>query len=590
MTDTHAIAPRGKSNSNPKTGNPLVWWLLSAIIILTTIVGFFFHGGRLGLYSDDYSKKAWAYNFASSKWKLNLYPMFGAVRPVAYIMIANFGNAIPSHELPVRIGLVAIHVLNVVLLGWLAFRLSSSLLVGLFSGTFFLMPIFAHDAVLWFTAAVHNVIALLLLLVGFHLLLHVHSVRNDLGLFVGGILAWSATILFYESGFFVPLLLPLMAMTLDEHEQKKKYEICGLALASTYIWQCSYFVFLERTASLVSVRGGLKLDPAFIISHRIPAVVRRTIWLATDFGVSGPFKEALRLALHGLRSTFEMPILFAAILALLLLAVIYPANQEKSPSGRLALALVGIGVGWTSLGLALLVFFKDQTAETRVLYTPLAGVALAGAAFLAWLPSLFGRWRGIAIRISLLVAGATLLVSTLIMAGLVRTYQLRWDLDQKQLAAFQKAISVLPDSNPLWLLPVSLDERTVSTILGRPAQLDRWLAGAFELPWSASDAVRMAYGDRDIRSVTSTRWDHLHLTAVQRSRDGQIQALVIQGSTVPVSQVLAFTYHNGRLIMLNPVKIMAEKDAVIDVDLPLTGEVAQAERVETEQIAFELER
>ena len=568
----------------------VTWTLAAAALALAVFVGFFVHGGRLGLYSDDYSHKVRAFDLDASRWTLNLRPA-SSMRPLAYIVIQNLANAIPDHELPVRVGLVALHVLNATLLALLAFRLTRSALTASLVGPLFLMPVFAHEGLLWFTAAVSNVVELLLLLLGFHLLLSCRSLRRDRALLVSGALAWVIAALFFESGIFVPVLLPaLMSMSArEERAESIDHRIWVLALASSFLLQALYYVSLVRGSPLYSRRGGMTLDLGFLLFHRLPAVARRTYWLLTEFGVSRPLPEAFRLGWREWTSAAGGPVVLGALaLALVSLSFAYPAARQASRRERNLLGLVLVGLAWVALCFTLLIIFRAQTAETRIFYVPSAGLALAVGALLGWIVRILPGWpRLIAIRSILLAASSLLFISTLVMSGLVRTYQLRWELDQEQLAGLRAAIPKLPDVDPLWLLPVSLDERTVSRVLGGEAALDRLLAGAFELPWSAADAVRLEYRVRGIRSVAATRWDRLHLTALRRSDDGAPRTIVLQGAAVPLDRALAFTYREGRLVILNPLRIDTASGASFLVDLPLAAEIAG--RGTTEPVRLELE-
>ena len=183
-----------------------------------------------------------------------------------------------------------------------------------------------------------------------------------------------------------------------------------------------------------------------------------------------------------------------------------------------------------------------------------------------------------------------LLLSSVAMAGLVRTYQLRWELDQRQLAAFRQAFPELPSAGPIWVCPVTLDERTVSAYWGRSAKLDRYLVGVFETDWGTSSAVRMAYRKDEVSAVAANRWDRLRLTAVGRSPEGQVRTVTIQGKVVPVEELLAFTYRGGRVIGLSPLLLLSPdgRDAVM-VGLP-SVEKLRAPGVPVEPVRFRLDQ
>jgi len=244
------------------------------------------------------------------------------------------------------------------------------------------------------------------------------------------------------------------------------------------------------------------------------------------------------------------------------------------PDRRQTLTTLFAGLAWMVLALVPIMLLKSQIVEIRTLYVPMAGLALSLAALFGWVIASLGRWRKVAIRAALLITGAGIFVSSLAMAGLVRTYQLRWDLDQKQLSALRSAIPNLPKSNPLWLLPVALDERSVSLHVGREALLDQYLFGVFETSWSARDAIRLEYGEQDVHVVTANRWDRLRFTSVQHLEDGRVSAVTVQEKTIPVDHLLTFTYRQGRVIVLNPLVLESpDGSSSTSVHLPLAVQV-----------------
>jgi len=569
--------------------------LYYAVIIATLFslvtVAFFLHWGVHGLYTDDYGKKAWAFDFTTSKWRLNLHPMYSAVRPLAYILITNAANAIPEHEFPLRAGIVAVHLLNVMLLAMFAYRLSQSLFVSVLAGALFLFPFIAYDALLWFTASVHNIFGLLFLLLGFHLILSCRNIRRDVGLLVCGVLCWQLMLLFFEVGLLIQALLPVFFWMIYRENRKLNRIVCISALAGSFIPQALYCFIWERTAPMVAVRGRVTLDPGFLLFHRIPDVFRRTLWLITGGGIHvSIFGEALRLGFHEwLSSGTGDVLLVVAILGVAALVLVYPADHERILEWHKGFTLFSTGVAWAVLGLAIILIFSGQNAESRMFYIPYAGISLGVAGLMGSTAALFGRWQQVAIRGLLLGMGAILLVNSLTMAGLVRAFQLRWSLDRKQLVAFRSAVPVVPDSSPLWVLPVTLDERAISVEAGKDSFMDRWFPGVFEQSFSACDALRLMYGDRNMRCAASTRWGKLHVTGVQYSVDGRVSTLFIQGNAVPVDDLLAFTYRNGRVTILNPLELTSGVAATEVVNLPLATSVAQERHAETEPIRFDVE-
>ncbi len=237
----------------------LSWALIGFTVILALIVGFFLHGGLHGLYMDDYSDKVISYNFATGHWR----PTLGSewkIRPLGLTLINNVSEAIPDHEIPVRVGIVLVHLLNVILLALLAERLSGSKFVAIVAGACFLFPIFANEAILWFTAAIYNTLSLCFLLLGFHCFLSCRNLKKDARWFVCGVASWLLMVCVYESGLFTTLLLPFLMALHSPDEIRPASKVGISALAATYIPVGVYGYFVERTSPAVTLerRGNVE--------------------------------------------------------------------------------------------------------------------------------------------------------------------------------------------------------------------------------------------------------------------------------------------------------------------------------------------
>ena len=573
---------------------------LAANLILALIVGFFVHGGMHGLYMDDYSEKAWAFDFATAAWKLDLTPL-SHIRSLAHIFIANIANAIPKYEFEVRIAVLAIHLLNVLLLGKLAHRLTKSFFLGTITSAYFVFPILANDAVLWFSTSIANTISLSLLLIGFHCFLSCRTFRKDLPLFACGVSAWTLMVLFYEPGLFTLLLLPaFMGMAYPGRTQVNR-RMSILALVASFFPIGMYMLFWERAAPEFAARGGATLNLGFVFSHRLPDVFRTLVWLVTDWGLFGPLREALNLGAH---EWLSVPLGWFLMIGFLvsgfLVVILFPATRDTVSNSHSLIKLLCIAFAWMLLSMVPTVLVKSQEVSTRALYTPVAGFALSAAAISGLLVHLFGRWRralggearaadkDISIRAILMMTGVVLFLCSLTTAGVVRAYELRWHLDQLQVDALGQVMPMLSRVEPVWLLPVTLDEKTVGNSGGPEGKLDRYLDGVFETPWSARDAVRLKFGDRNVQAVTANRWAGLRVTSVDNQKDGA-RTVTIQGTAIPIEHLLAFTYEQGRIILLDPLDITDPGDSQSSIiELPLVTQFART-GIKTEPAHFELE-
>ena len=136
---------------------------------------------------------------------------------------------------------------------------------------------------------------------------------------------------------------------------------------------------------------------------------------------------------------------------------------------------------------------------------------------------------------------------------------------------------------------MALDEHTVSNEWGRAKVLDAYLFGVFEHSWSATDAIRLKFGDREIHPVTSHHFDRLHVTAVRSSGEGYITEIVFQGEAIPIEHLVAFTYRQGELILLDPIEINdPDRNLSAVIDLPLIPQLAGT-GLKIEKVQFQLE-
>lgn len=553
-----------------------------ATIILAIIVGFFVRGGLHGEYMDDYSVKTWAFDFNSMKWKptLRLHLPGDPIgfRPLVYLLTPNIANLLPNAELPARIGIVMLHLLNVLLLAALAQRLTKSLFTGVVAGASFLFPVLANEGVLWLTAAIADTFSLLFILIGFHLLLSCRSLSRDLPLLVLGVSTWILGIMFYESGALTLILLPFCFRMVQHERSKTDNKPWLVAIAGAYFPLALYAMLVARNSPTVTLRGGITLNPTFIM-HKIPDVTRNLIWLVTKWGVSGPLRDAAKLGWHEWSTaSWGLELLASLVLGLCLIVALFPINDNlRTLTFSTNMKLFLIGSAWIAMGLVPILVVRSQIVEIRTLYIPSAGMALSLAALLGLVVDLVGflSWQqGPCIRVLLLGTAASVLLASLSMAGLVRTYELRWHRDQIQIAASQPLVSFFPKTHPIWLLPINLDENIVSEDWHRKTLLDGYLFGVFEHNYSASDGIRLTFGDRLIRVGTAQHWDGLRIASI-KSEAGQAETINIQGEDVPVRQLIAFTYKEGQLLILNPLTIASSTGPSITVELPLATQLAR---------------
>lgn len=559
-----------------KTRTLLIWSVLVLTCIALIAVAYFVHGGLVGMAADDIVYKYSAYDLATASWRPNW--NLSPVRTSSFLLAPILANLLPANELPVRLGIVALHLLNVLLLAALAFRLTHSIWTALLAAMFLLAPVFASEAVIWFSAATFYLPSLFFFLVGAHLILSCHSVRGQFPLLVGAVAAWCAMITFVESGFFLVLLIPALVWLREGREQPTRLRPALIAVSATYILFVAYAIFALRTAPVVALHGETAFDPIFLVAHRIPDLIGGVVDYVRDWAPGGIFAEALNLGGHEwLSSAVGLIVVGLATFGVILTAALYPLsdvrNKKSSSSGKLFI----LGILWVGLALAPALFFVNLQISPRVLLFPSAGFAICLAGLLGWLVELPYRWHGIGRRFILLLAGCGVLLTALTMAGLVSVRQLRWDRDREEISTLGAAIGGLPNA-PVWIVPIALDEKIVSPFLGRPTSLDHYLLGVFQIPWAAEPALRMQSGKENVSVIGEDEQGRVHLTGLGYAADGNINTLTFErtdkSQEVPIAQLLAFSYQKGRLILFNRFTVAMPDGAKLQVDLPLSTQVA----------------
>lgn len=553
--------------------------LLCAVFAVTLFLGlwlaYFLGGGLHGLYADDWPYKFSALDLAAGRWRLDLDLV--DYRPLGNFLTPNIGGTLPQFEAAVRIGIIAIHLANVLLLGLLGFRLTRSRLVGILSGAFFFAPIFANEGILWFTGAMFYTLPLFLLLLGLHLFLSYPD--HGLLFVIGACVAWLAMSLMIEAGIFVVLLAPIMSYVMPRKGSPPRARVWIAALGIFYLVVGAYLFFVLRTAPVTRGHGQPTLEPMVILTQRVPQTISNLVGSLTDPALLRGLNEASELGREEWLSTTSGWLLVACLVVGLAVMVFWlPLNSEEAVSRRACLFLVAMGLGWTILAVTPLFFIVGLGFTPRTLFFPLAGLSLALGGFVGWLTSLAGRWRQAAARAALLFAAIVLLYSSLTMAGLVKVYQLRWDLDQRQMADLRATVPTLPDFQ-VWLMPTGLDERSVSTLWGKQTILDRALYGLFQVSWVSEPALQMEYRQPHISVIDRDNQGKAHLVGLDFAANGQIKTLIFQGSIrrdeVPLSRFLPFTIRDGRAILLNPLTITQTDGTKSEVVLPLVNQAAK---------------
>lgn len=551
-------------------------FVVGLALLFSILVTFFVNGGMHGMYVDDYSVKVEAVDLATGSWRPRLTPSID-FRFVKGVITPNVGNLLPDNEWLARLIILTLHLANVAMVALLIWRLTHARAVALIGGALFLVPVFANQALLWFTSALDNTPALFFNLLGFHLLLSAGSGRRTIPYLLGGIAAWCLAVMFYESGIFVYLLLPVFGYMFWLQGERVNPKTWLAALIGVYLILIPYAFLVLQSAARVS--GRTSTNVGFLLLTRVPEVFGDLVNTFTAPQVHELLGNAFSLGYREwISSIAGILILGAASITLALVPITYPTAQERIASPRQLFLLFAAGIGWIVLSLLPVVLVRGQVIEIRILYTPMVGAALAMAGIIGLMFSVTPRQRSIRIRLAMLLVAVIVFISSLTVAGLVKTYQLRWALDQKQLDALRSAIPQLDASRRIWLLPVQLRERTVRPYFEQDIALDYYLGGVFETTWSGAAAVQLAYHRGDIVTGASNRRSSPRISAI-KEENGRVTNLAFidtfsNNQQVPVNRLIAFTYQQNHVILFDSITIAGVNSDAKKINLPLAGKFA----------------
>lgn len=557
--------------------------------LLTVLVAFYAGGGMHGLYEDDYSSKIGAFDLSTGQWQLRLIPQTD-FRYVRYVLTPNLANLLPDHEWLARAIILILHGTDVLLLGLLILRLTRSRVSAILGSALFLVPLYANQGLLQFTSAFDNPPALLFVLLGFHLLLSARSFRESPTLIVGGVASWLMAPMFYESALFTYLLLPFFGMLCWPREVRPRLRVWLVPLIIVYLILLPYAYFVLRGAWRVGGHG--TIDPVLILTTRVPEVLSSLSSTLASQEAFGLYAEALQLGVRAWTSSYGGTlVLVSAAVALVMSAFLIPISNSAITSPRRFLLIILAGVLWICLWLIPILLVNGQMIESRILYAGMVGFVLCAVGLLGLATGFAGRWRILRMRVAMLLVAVVMMLTSLTVAGFVRAYQLRWILDQKQLAALHQVVPQLPDSQRIWLLPIQLDERTVRRYFERDVALDYYLVGVFETTWSGEAAVSLDYQKGNVDVGASNRREKPTVSGVTYEQ-GKATTLSIPdtfagGAEVPIDRLIAFTYKKNHVVLLSPITLIRSDSSRIVVNLPLVDRLA-ADTAEKQSIELEL--
>ncbi|NDJ60889.1 MAG: glycosyltransferase family 39 protein [Chloroflexi bacterium] len=557
----------------PAARAALVWlrqrgWLIVGLLSLS--VGYMIVWQR-GMHFDDY----WLQGAPISFTEL----MFSGSRFLFSFTSTALLDLVPQNEFLLRLLLTANIGLNAWLLGWFVARLLKSRLAGVIGGWLYLMPIFAAEALLFSGAATGYVPMVtfgLLTLHCFHRSL-TQPAQTRRWLLIG-VVMFTAAFNFIEQVAGIVVLLPLITLIAAQDSALNRRRLARLTAITLVsfgvILLAHYLLFYRGNTDINQMRGGLDLNPVGVINRAVNSYFAPLAFttIAPEYGLL-VVRDSLALGLETLRASLSAlaQMVLAGLLLLWTIIMWRRDAHTDHPPRRVGWIVLGMGLIWFGF---LLVFpgalFDGQAVTSRLLYLPLAGLAL-GTAAIAWLIVRSVRVPLLE-RLLIALAGLVLILSTIAMLGFTRAYQARSALDQQQATAFLGAVpgDALPADT--YIVPYNLDER----VLREHDFLNRLQVGLFENTSAALGTLIPAYDRSDFVVVVSDRWvggTRFDCTTPAELDGGN---LCLIGTThrfrgnvyVPINQMLLFTYREQTLFIIGGLRLAIGED-IYAADLPL---------------------
>jgi hypothetical protein len=517
-----------------------------------------------GLLTDDYSFRAQVVDLVTGERQFYIPDKFN--RFLAFLVDVNLAGLMPEYELFVRVLAAVVAAANALLLGWLLYRLVRSRLAAVVAAWLFLSPFYAHQALLWIAAYLYVFSV-------FFALLYLHACLSALvaatrrrSWIALAVLCYVVAIGFGEQAALVLMLTPVLAIAL--------YKQGKLPSAGTALGRLIPLIAIPAVFALVYVgyaypggdfvpRRGLNLSLANLSAQAERFAIRFLQLTVTPNTGLRLINESFRLGVRTLLAAPPAMLLFviAGGLTLATAALWRPEARSKRSGSA---GLIVVGVAWLVAAL----FFPGivlvrQVLTVRMLYVPLAGAAVAGAA-LAWaiaqrLPRQWGE------RLVILLASGILLASTVCLVGHTRAYQARYQLDQRQLATLAQALPerYLPDGGA-YIVAIELDER----LFGRTDGLSQGLIGVLQTSWSARDGLTETYRRRDIMSVVNVGWT-IKPVEYRPAQGGQPAEVLVTGVRIPVENTFLFAYRNSTNTIIESLLITRPDGQKQTVHFPL---------------------
>lgn len=539
---------------------------LIVVSLLCLMIGTIFVWQR-GFYMDDYSNLLRLVD-----------PVTGEARPIQSLVLPDFPARsltfyavalltpyLPSHEFLIRF-LTAVGVgANALLLGVIAKKMLKSFLAGLIAGWLFIAPALAPEVVLWLGAATYIFSTTAILLYLFFAIEELQTQAvNPLRLLITYILFSIA--LFFGEGCIVAIGIVVLFSIFYFLCQKGSRALLRntiLLIAGPSLIVVLLYVFVYSRSALIANRGGMSTD-INVLTGRFFGTFGRLEWMTTSASWGKPlFTEAFLVGIRNLSNTlYGIVILGAIILSVVGIIVLWRLNTSVlAASRRESVLIVIIGLLWTITSLIFpTIFVQGQILEYRLLYLPSAGLALTITALTTLI--LGRRPHIISVRVTVALFATMLFVCSTTLLGFAQAFAERSALDHAQIQAFVTRVPAqdLPESTIL--VPFQPNE----ALFGEPNEtaLARLMVGIFETNWSSEAAFKVAYHRQEMHFITANRWVPFTFS-YKKGAD----SIGIKGQSVPIADLLVFTYHNEQALPIESITFIQPDGGTETIQLPL---------------------
>ncbi len=545
---------------------------------LGVVVGYLLVWQR-GFYLDDYFEAFLARDAVTGLWQPDFNPLhyrYFPVRTLRMVVVSNLQGLVPQQELLVREICASVISANAGLLGWFIYRMVRSRLAAVVTCWSFVLPFWAHEAVLWL-AAIQYAFGAAFSLLFLHCCWSVVSgSRRPLLWIALGAVSLLVSVLLIEVFVAAPALIPFLALIAAVRRGHPNVTVArfgrlALALAVPACVLLAAYVLIYRSSPVVAARGnlhsfgdGIPSIPARGLA-RLDELKRMTI--DPDWG-SRIALDAARVGMETLvSSTLGTALGVAIVLALAMTVITWRRDRTalRIEVGTV-LALAALGIAWITMGsLIPYVPLQLDLRHSRLLYFPLAGFAVTCGA-IAWLLS--ATIGGHGQRVALTLSGLLLLGSAVTMLGHASAYQARHQRDVEQIRAVLEAVpkELLPSRAVIALR--GMDER----LFGQQDAISGSVDGVLENEVFSDVVLQQAYGHPNVLAITATRWSSI------RFRTELAQLLFERGASDKrlhdlSRHMVVIQFRDGQALPVESLSVIDPDGTRLELDLAIGQQV-----------------